>query len=193
MSKPKRSWHSRAVEALPGSSLPELQKLSQRLILELAHAGLRIAVAESCSAGALANSLAKAEGAGDVLFGGFVTYLPEAKTRMLGVPPELIEIHSAVSLPVARAMTEGALAKTSAELVLAITGVTGPVADDRGNPRGRVYIAAATRSGDGIDCHCEFGAFPPAVLLDAALRTALSLGLDALESRLVGEGRGQRR
>ncbi|RXT50440.1 hypothetical protein B6S44_22820 [Bosea sp. Tri-44] len=184
----KRSWRSRAVEALPGSGLPELQELSQRLVVELAHAGLRVAVAESCSAGALANSLAKAEGAGDVLFGGFVTYLPEAKTRMLGVPAKLIETHSAVSRPVARAMAEGALAKTTADLALAITGVTGPVPDDRGNPRGRVYIAVVTRSGDGIDCHCEFGAFPPAVLLDSALRTVLSLGLDALKTCLVREG-----
>jgi len=175
------SWRSRSVEALPGSGLPELQGLSQRLVTELVHAGLLVAVAESCSAGALANCLSKAEGAGDVLIGGFVTYMAIAKIGLLSIPADLIESHSAVSRPVARAMAGGVLASTPADLALALTGVTGPVADERGNPRGRVYIAAAMKGGDGMDCHCEFGAFPPAVLLDAALRTALALGSDLLK------------
>lgn len=175
-------WRSRSVETLPGSALPELQMLSQQLVTELAHAKSTVAVAESCSAGALANSLSRAEGAGDVLAGGFVTYMPDAKTQLLGVPVALIETHSAVSRPVARAMAEGVLARTAADLALAITGITGPVPDDRGNPRGRVHIAAATRTGSGIECHCEFGAFPPPVLLDAALRIALAAGAEALKN-----------
>lgn len=177
------AWRSRSVETLPGSTLPELQALAQQLVTELVHAGQMVAVAESCSAGALANSLSNAEGAGDVLAGGFVTYMPVAKTQILGVPAALIETYSAVSRPVARAMAEGVLARTTADLALAITGVTGPVPDDRGNPRGRIHIAAATRIGKGIECHCEFGAFPPAVLLDAALRIALAVGAEVLQSR----------
>jgi len=176
------TWRSQSVETLPGSSLPELQALSQQLVAALVHAKQTVAVAESCSAGALANGLSKAEGAGEALAGGFVTYMPAAKTRILGVPAALIETHSAVSRPVARAMVEGVLARTDADLALAITGVTGPVPDDRGNPRGRIHIAVATRTGEGIECHCEFGAFPPAVLLDAALRTALAVGAEALKS-----------
>ncbi|RXT46409.1 hypothetical protein B6S44_26755 [Bosea sp. Tri-44] len=180
------SWRSRSVEALPGSDLPELQDLAQRLVTELGHAGLMVAVAESCSAGALANCLSKAEGAGDVLIGGLVTYMAIAKTGLLSVPADLIESHSAVSRPVVRAMASGVLASTPADLALALTGVTGPVADERGNPRGRVYIAAVMKGGVGIDCHCEFGAFPPAVLLDAALRTALALGTDLLKQHSGG-------
>ncbi|CAN7620409.1 CinA family protein [Bosea sp. LjRoot237] len=184
MKEPVLSWCSRSVEALPGSGLPELQDLAQRLITELGHAGLMVAVAESCSAGTLANCLSKAEGAGDVLIGGFVTYMPIAKTGLLGVPADLIETHTAVSGPVARAMAGGVLASTPADLALALTGVTGPVADERGNPRGRVCIAAAMKGGEGMDCHCEFGAFPPPVLLDAALRTALAMGSDLLRRHL---------
>jgi|GEM_PF-88088 len=176
-------WRSRSVDTLPGSTLPELQALAQQLVTELVHAKQMVAVAESCSAGALATSLSKAEGAGDVLAGGFVTYMPAAKTQILGVPAALIETHSAVSRPVARAMAEGALARTTADLAVAITGVTGPVPDDRGNPRGRIHVAAATRIGKGIECHCEFGAFPPAVLLDAGLRIALAIGTEILQSR----------
>jgi len=175
------TWRSQSVETLPGSSLPELQALSQQLVAELVHAKQTVALAESCSAGALANSLSKAEGAGEVLAGGFVTYMSAAKTRILGVPAALIETHSAVSRPVARAMAEGVLARTAADLALVIAGVTGPVPDDRGNPRGRIHIAAATRTGGGIECRCEFGAFPPAVLLDAALQIALVVGSEALK------------
>ncbi|MGX1787024.1 CinA family protein [Bosea sp. NPDC055332] len=176
------SWRTRSVEALPGATLPELSELSELLILELIRTKQTIAVAESCTAGALASSLARAEGAGDALIGGFVTYTPMAKTRILAVPTKLIEAHSAVSGPVAQAMAKGVLAHTAAALALAVTGVTGATPDDRGNPRGRVFIAAARQNGEGIECHCEFGPFPPLVLLDAALRTAIALGLDALKS-----------
>jgi nicotinamide-nucleotide amidase len=176
-----RPWRTQSVETLPGSALPELQVLSQQLVTELVQARRMVAVAESCSAGALANSLSKAEGAGDALIGGFVTYMPAAKVQILGVPAALIENHSAVSAPVARAMADGVLARTAADLAIAITGVTGPVPDDRGNPRGRVHIAAATRLGRRIECHCEFGAFPPPVLLDAALRIALATAAETLK------------
>ncbi|KRE11703.1 hypothetical protein ASE66_24635 [Bosea sp. Root483D1] len=143
---------------------------------------ITVAVAESCSAGALASSLAKAEGAGDALYGGFVTYLATAKIDLLDVSASEIEAPSAVSRPVARAMAEGVLANTTADLALAITGVTGPVPDERGNPRGRVFIAVASRRSERLEYHCEFGPFPPPVLLDAALRTAIVLGREALRS-----------
>lgn len=173
------SWRTRSVEALPGARLAELSELAEALIIELARTKRTIAVAESCTAGALATSLSRAEGAGGVLIGGFVTYMSLAKTRILGVPAKLISAHSAVSAPVARAMARGVLTIAEASLAIAVTGVTGPASDDNGNPRGRVFIAAANNRGEGLECHCEFGAFPPAVLLDAALRTALSIGLEA--------------
>lgn len=173
------SWRTRSIEALPGARLPELSELAEALIIELGRTKRTLAVAESCTAGALATSLSRAEGAGGVLIGGFVTYMSLAKTRMLGVPATLISAHSAVSAPVARAMARGVLATTEASLTIAVTGVTGPVSDECGNPRGRVFIAAANDAGQGLECHCEFGAFPPAVLLDAALRTALSIGCEA--------------
>lgn len=179
---PRTAWRSRSVETLPGASLPELQHLAQSFITELKEANLVVAVAESCSAGSLASCLAKAEGAGDALYGGFVTYLAAAKAELLDVPVSVIETHSAVSRPVARAMAEGVLANTAADLALAITGITGPVPDERGNPRGRVFIAAASKAGERIEYHCEFGPFPPPVLIDAVLRTAVALGLETLRS-----------
>jgi len=174
------AWRMRSLEALPGSTLPQLANLAQRLISALVATERTVACAESCSAGALANSLALCDGAGDVLIGGFVTYMASAKTDLLGVPAALIETHSAVSRPITRALAEGVLDRTAADLALAVTGVTGPVPDERGNPRGRIYLAAATRSGHGVDCHCEFGNSSPTVLVDAALRTVLALGEEAL-------------
>ncbi|MCV9937148.1 nicotinamide-nucleotide amidohydrolase family protein [Boseaceae bacterium BT-24-1] len=174
------NWRSRAVEVLPGASMPELALMAELLVGELTRAGLRLAVAESCTAGALANTISTVEGAGKVLYGGFVTYQAAAKTHLLGVPPATIEACSSVSLNVARAMALGIFERTEADLALSITGVTGPVEDDRGNPRGRVYIAAARRRAAHLDCHCEFGPFPTAVLLDAALRNGVLLARDAL-------------
>lgn len=175
------SWRTRSVETLPGSALPEISELAEALIIKLIRMKATIAVAESCTAGGLAHCLSRAEGAGGALLGGFVTYMSCAKTRMLDVPAKLIAAHSAVSGPVTREMAKSVLARTDATLALAITGVTGPICDDCGNPRGRVFIASASNSGRGLECHCEFGAFPPTVLLDAALRTALAVGIDALK------------
>jgi len=186
--EPSFSWRTRSVETLPGATLPELSQLAEALIVELTGMKRTIATAESCTAGALANSLSRAEGAGIALLGGLVTYMDAAKTKVLGVPAKLIAAHSSVSAPVARAMTKGVLALTDADLALAITGVTGPVCDESGNPRGRVFIAVATTTGVGLESHCEFGAFPPPVLLDAALRTALALGLEALKLPTVWGG-----
>lgn len=166
------------MENPPGSSMPDLAKLAEQLVSRLLHSSRTIAVAESCSAGALANSLAQTEGAGGVLFGGFVTYTVAAKISALGIQPTLIEEYSAVSRPVARAMAEGTLERAPVDFALALTGITGSVEDDRGNPRGRIFVAAAAKSGRRLDCHCEFGPLPPAVLLDAALRTAISLGIE---------------
>jgi PncC family amidohydrolase len=174
-------WYSRFIDDPPGSSMPDLTKLAEQLVSRLSDSSRTIAVAESCSAGALANSLAQPERAGDVLFGGFVTYMVAAKISALGIPPTLIEEYSAVSRPVARAMAEGTLEHAPVDFALALTGVTGFVEDNRGNPRGRIFVAAATKCGRRLDCHCEFGPLPPAVLLDAALRTAISLGLELLK------------
>jgi nicotinamide-nucleotide amidase len=71
--------------------------------------GIVVATAESCTGGLVAAALTSVAGSSDVVDRGFVTYSNEAKTEMLGVPPELLARHGAVSEPVARAMAEGAV------------------------------------------------------------------------------------
>jgi nicotinamide-nucleotide amidase len=104
-----------------------------------------IVTAESCTGGLLAAVLAEAPGAARQLQGGFVTYTKDQKTISLGVPRALLARESAVSAAVARAMAEGALARSVADLSVSITGVAGPEPDEDGNPVGLVHIAAARR------------------------------------------------
>jgi nicotinamide-nucleotide amidase len=112
--------------------------------------GIAVVVAESCTAGQLATLLSDAEGAAQQFAGGFVTYTKEQKQRALGVPAELLREKGAVCGEVARAMAEGALARSGAGLAAAITGVAGPEPDEDGNPVGRVCIAVA-RNGSATE------------------------------------------
>ena len=89
-------------------------------------ARLTIATAESCTGGLIAATLTAIAGSSDVVERGFVTYSNDAKTEMLGVPAELIAREGAVSEEVARAMAEGALAHSPADLAVSVTGVAGP-------------------------------------------------------------------
>jgi len=104
---------------------------------------LMLATAESCTGGLIAGLITSVPGSSDVLDCGFVTYSNAAKTRMIGVPAELIEIHGAVSKEVARAMAEGALANSSAHIAVAVTGVAGPGGGTALKPVGLVHCAVA--------------------------------------------------
>jgi nicotinamide-nucleotide amidase len=85
-------------------------------------------------------------GSSDVVERGFVTYSNQAKTEMLGVAADLIDRFGAVSEPVARAMAEGALANSQAQVAVAITGIAGPGGGSADKPVGLVHFACA-RSG----------------------------------------------
>ncbi|MEK9725409.1 MAG: CinA family protein, partial [Rhodospirillaceae bacterium] len=88
--------------------------------------GLMVATAESCTGGLIAGALTEIAGSSDVVERGFVTYTNEAKNEMLGVPADLFETVGAVSEEVARAMAEGAVANSRADLAVSVTGVAGP-------------------------------------------------------------------
>ena len=109
----------------------------------LRSAGLKIATAESCTGGLIAAACTTIAGSSDWFERGFVTYSNEAKTEMLGVAPELIAAHGAVSEPVARAMAEGAVARSRAQLAVAVTGVAGPGGGSPSKPVGTVWLAWA--------------------------------------------------
>lgn len=104
---------------------------------------LMLATAESCTGGLIAGLITSVSGSSDVLDCGFVTYSNAAKTRMIGVPAELITRVGAVSEEVARAMAEGAIANSAANVAVAVTGVAGPGGGTATKPVGLVHCAAA--------------------------------------------------
>lgn len=106
---------------------------------------LRVVTAESCTGGLIAASLTDIPGSSDVFERGVVTYSNQAKTELLGVPEEVIAAHGAVSEPVARAMAEGALAHSPADIAVAVTGIAGPGGGSTDKPVGLVHFAAARR------------------------------------------------
>ena len=116
-------------------------------------AGLRLATAESCTGGLIAAALTAIAGSSDVVECGFVSYSNAAKTAMLGVPAALIVTHGAVSEQVARAMAEGALARSEADMAVAVTGVAGPGGGTADKPVGLVWFAAAGRGRPTVSLH----------------------------------------
>jgi nicotinamide-nucleotide amidase len=113
----------------------------------LAAKGLTLGLAESCTGGLVAELLTAHAGASAVFRGSAVTYANEAKIALLGVPPELIAAHGAVSAEVARAMAEGARRVFAADLSLALTGIAGPGGGSAEKPVGLVHYAVASEAG----------------------------------------------
>ncbi len=102
-----------------------------------------IATAESCTGGLLAHTLTNVPGASAVFLEGVVSYSNAAKTRLLGVSPELIKKYGAVSAEVAQAMAEGIQQKSGATFGLATTGIAGPTGGSKEKPVGTVFLAIA--------------------------------------------------
>lgn len=109
--------------------------------------GWCLATAESCTGGMVSAACTELSGSSEWFERGFVTYSNAAKTEMLGVSAALIEAHGAVSEPVARAMAEGAVRHSSAQVALSITGVAGPNGGSADKPVGTVCFAWATPAG----------------------------------------------
>ena len=117
--------------------------LAERLGRILNGRGWTVATAESCTGGLIAGAITEIAGSSAWFDRGFVTYSNEAKVEMLGVPAALIGAHGAVSEAVARAMAEGAIAYSRAQLAVAVTGVAGPSGGSPSKPVGTVWLAWA--------------------------------------------------
>ena len=108
-----------------------------------------IATAESCTGGGVATAITRISGSAKWFDRAFVTYSNDAKREMLGVSQEALERFGAVSEEVAREMARGALARSPADLTVAITGIAGPTGGSRAKPVGTVWFAWAAR-GQGV-------------------------------------------
>ena len=102
--------------------------------------GSRVAVAESCTGGLLAERITNIAGSSEYFDCGIVTYSNEAKAKLLNVPPDLIQSLGAVSEPVAKSMAEGVRELANADYGLSITGIAGPDGGTEEKPVGLVFI-----------------------------------------------------
>lgn len=121
----------------------ESESLEAVIVHSLGEKAATLAVAESCTGGFLAHRLTNVPGASRVFLAGYVTYSNEAKISALGVSPELIAEHGAVSESVAAAMAEGARARAGANFALAATGIAGPDGGTKDKPVGTAFLALA--------------------------------------------------
>ena len=133
-----------------------------------------LVTAESCTGGLVAAALTAVAGASDVIERGFVTYSNDAKSDLLGVPPDTIAAHGSVSDATCAAMAQGALARAPVNLAVAITGIAGPGGGTLQKPVGLVYLGIATKDGAA---HVERRVFPGdrAAVRQAALVLALEM------------------
>jgi PncC family amidohydrolase len=152
------------------------------LIEALAAGSLTLAVAESCTAGLVADLIARVPGASRVFWGSFVTYSIDAKVKLLGIERELINRWGAVSRETACAMAAGALEKSGAHVAASVTGLAGPDGDGSGQPVGTVWIGFARRGfpGEALCRHYEGdrGAIRNAAAADAIITLLNRLTLD---------------
>ncbi|UFN51401.1 nicotinamide-nucleotide amidohydrolase family protein [Roseomonas sp. OT10] len=131
--------------------LPE-ETLEQAAVLlgALQARGLTVATAESCTGGLVAAALTAIPGSSASVLAGFVTYSNDAKEAMLGVPRATLDSVGAVSAETARAMAEGAMARSGADCAVSTTGIAGPGGETPGKPVGLVYLAAARRGTETV-------------------------------------------
>ena len=116
---------------------------AEALIGSLSSRGATASTAESCTGGLIGASVTDVPGSSSVFLGGAVTYSNDAKVRVLGVDPDTLAEHGAVSPQVARQMATGAVRVFGSDYAVAVTGIAGPGGATETKPVGLVYIAVA--------------------------------------------------
>jgi nicotinamide-nucleotide amidase len=155
-------------------ALPDhLDEQAERLMHAICDRELKIATAESCTGGMLAALLTDIEGCGHGFDRGFVTYSKDAKHELLGIEPDILDRNDAVSEAVARAMAEGALDRSDANIAIGITGFAGPAGPDC--EEGLVHIALARRARPTLHREEHFGRSGRGVIRVQSLKTMLNM------------------
>lgn len=159
---------------------PGLRALAAQVLAACRARRLMLATAESCTGGLLTGALTAVPGSSDVVERGFVTYSYASKSELLGVDAGVIAREGAVSESVARAMAEGALARSGAGIAIAVTGVAGPGSDSQAKPAGLVWLACARHGHATIAEVHRFGDSGRDAVRALSIEAALRLVLSAL-------------
>jgi nicotinamide-nucleotide amidase len=163
---------------VPNSILNADKKLrahAQLALDALKAAKVTIVTAESCTAGTIAALLARAEGASDILHGGFTIDTKEHKTKALGVSERLLKEQGAVNADVVKQLAAGALERSPASLAIAVSGVLGPEPDEDGNPVGLIYFCVLRKDKPPMVVKEELGEQRHDQLLAQVLHRAFDL------------------
>lgn len=152
-----------------------LEKQAETLLADARARGITIATAESCTGGLIAALLTEIAGSSDVFERGFVTYANAAKVEMIGVPPDTLAAHGAVSAETALAMVAGALAHSPAGAAVAVTGIAGPGGGTAEKPVGLVHIAAGRKGYAPLHQECRFGNQSRSAIRLATVEAALAV------------------
>ncbi len=153
--------------------------LPEVTVATLGRAGLRVAVAESCTGGGLGAAITSVPGSSEVFVGGILAYADRIKREALGVEAALLAGRGAVSEEVAVAMARGARARFGADLAVATTGIAGPAGGTRDKPVGTVFLALAAESGTTTRA-LRYGGDR-----DLIRRWTVAAGLDALRRAAI--------
>src|SRR5664280_1034773 len=147
---------------------------------------LTLATAESCTGGLVAKLITDVPGSSGYFRGGIVAYANETKELFLGVSAELLAAYGAVSAQAARAMAQGASARTGSSLAVAVTGVSGPGGGTPAKPVGLTYVAVAHTGGVEVRRHAWTG--DRAANREASARAAVELLLECVTTALAAGG-----
>jgi len=141
--------------------------------------GWRLATAESCTGGGIAEAITAEAGSSEFFAGGIVCYANDWKTAQLGVRPQTLAAHGAVSPETAREMLDGLMGRTGVEAAIAVTGIAGPGGATPEKPVGLVYMAIGVR--DRREVHCRQFPGNRGTVRDRAVATSLILLRNALQ------------
>jgi nicotinamide-nucleotide amidase len=159
---------------------PDLLARAAELVARYRGAGLMVATAESCTGGLIAALMTEIPGSSNVVERGFVVYSNAAKEELLGVPAATLAGYGAVSEETARAMAEGALKASRADVAVSVTGIAGPDGGTAAKPVGLVHFACARVGAPTVAREERFGD----IGRDAVRLASVRVGLDLLEGAL---------
>lgn len=129
----------------------DVDSLQQQVVRLLFEKKLKVAIAESCTAGYVAKRLTEISGASEIFDCGIISYSNEIKIKLLGVSPDTLKINGAVSEQTATEMAKGVRALSGADIGVGITGIAGPKSDESGKPAGLSFIALADKNNVWVD------------------------------------------
>lgn len=158
----------------------DLRASAQTVIDGCAKRGWMVVTAESCTGGLIAACLTEVAGSSAVVDRGFVTYHNDAKRDLLGLDQALLDSNGAVSEEAARAMAEGALKASQAEIAVSCTGIAGPGGATPDKPVGLVHVAVAHRGQSTQHQRMEYGDIGRLAVREKTVRDALGMVLNTM-------------